>query len=70
MVDYPFKRFSDYDFAKLSFLNAYDFNISNYDAQFISVASFQGAPLLTADQDLVRACRKNGFSLVVALQEL
>ena len=69
LVDMPFERYPERDFAYISFVNAVRLGISVYDAVYISLAEIYAVPLVTADEVLIKAC-KNRFDFILPLSEL
>ena len=63
-------RYSDKELAEVSLEIALKYEISVYDAAYVGLASACGAPLVTADEVLLKKCRKHGFEYIRALRDL
>lgn len=64
------KRYSDHELSDVALENALHFGISAYDATYVSLAEIYAAPLVTADLDLIKACRRRRFHWIAPLQDL
>lgn len=60
--------YPDSDLRDVAFENASIYNISVYDALYISLSEIYGAPLITADEKLLRAC-KDKFNFIEHLKD-
>ena len=58
IMDLPLKSYPDKELAEVAFDNAAHYKISIYDSLYISLAEMYLAPLITADEQLFKACRK------------
>ncbi len=61
---------SDAEFADVALENAMHYGVSVYDGLYLSLAEAYLAPLLTADQKLIQACRSKNFDFIESLQEI
>lgn len=66
---FSLKRYSDYELSDIALENAIRLDISVYDAIYISLAEIYVAPLITADRELINAC-KGRFDFLFPLWEL
>lgn len=57
VLSLPLKRYPDQELADVALENALRLNVSVYDGIYIAVAEIYVAPLITADEALLRACR-------------
>lgn len=57
ILELPLERYSDNELADVALENASRFNISAYDGAYLALAEIYAAPLITADEALLRACR-------------
>ncbi|HLD50558.1 MAG TPA: type II toxin-antitoxin system VapC family toxin [bacterium] len=62
-------RYSDYELSAVALENALQYGISVYDALYVSLAEIYMAPLVTADETLLKAC-KGRFRFIEPLEEL
>lgn len=69
MAQFPMVRYSDGDLWDVAFENAIQLDISVYDALYVSLAEIYAAPLVTADEMLIKAC-KNRFDFILPLSEV
>lgn len=53
----PFTKYPDFELADVALENALLYKISVYDALYLSLAEIYVAPLVTADETLLKACR-------------
>ena len=65
----PFEKFPDEELCDAAFDNALLFDISVYDALYLSLAEVYGATLVTADKALFQACKKT-FDLIEFLGDV
>lgn len=70
ILDLNLQRRSDSEFADVALENALYYRISVYDALYISLAETYVAPLVTADKNLIRACRAKKFDFIESLEEI
>ena len=66
----PLDRYRDRELAPAALQNAALFDISVYDGLYLSLSQFYTAPLVTADEKLVEACRRRNFEFVEPLSTL
>ena len=64
----PLERYSDHELSDVALENAVQFAISIYDAIYLSLAEIYAAPLVTADDVLIKTC-KNRFDFILPLRE-
>jgi len=64
-----FRRYSDHELSDVALDNALLYNISIYDALYLSLAEIYVAPLITADETLVKACRGR-FDFIESLRDV
>ena len=69
LVKLGLKRYSDHELSEVALENALQYGISVYDALYVSLAEIYVAPLVTADETLIKAC-KNRFDFILPLQEI
>lgn len=65
----PLEQYSDSELFDVAFDNAIQLKISAYDAIYVSLAEIYVAPLVTADDELIKAC-KNRFDFILPLGKL
>ena len=70
ILSFRFIRRRDSEFADVALENAMQYKISVYDAIYVSLAETYLAPLITADESLVRVCRAKGFDFIESLKEV
>lgn len=58
LSELPLQPYSDRELADVALENAFLFNISVYDALYVSLAEIYCAPFVTADKALFEKCRK------------
>lgn len=63
-----FERCSDFEFADVAFEHATILKVSIYDAIYLSIAETYCAPLITADEVLIKACNKR-FDWIKPLED-
>lgn len=68
IVQFPLVRYSDYELSDVAFENAIQYKISVYDSLYLSLAEIYVAPLVTADETLLKACRGR-FDFIESLSE-
>lgn len=61
VMDLPLETYSDRELSDVALENALRFNISVYDALYLSLAEVYLAPFVTADEALVKACKRFDF---------
>lgn len=64
----PLKRYSVFELADVALVNALQYKISVYDALYVALAEVYVAPLVTADETLLKACRGR-FDFIEPLSE-
>lgn len=69
MAELPLERYSDHELSDIALENAAQIGLGLYDATYIALAEIYASPLVTADQNLIRACR-NRFDFILPLEEL
>lgn len=69
LVKVPSDHFSDGRIVRAALENALTFEISIYDALYVTLAETYAAPLVTADENLLKACRKRHFEWGEHLKE-
>ncbi|OGW84460.1 MAG: hypothetical protein A3C35_02925 [Omnitrophica bacterium RIFCSPHIGHO2_02_FULL_46_11] len=69
MASFPLVRYPDGELSDVAFENAIHYGISVYDAVYLSLAEIHLAPLITADDVLIKAC-KNRFDFILPLKEV
>lgn len=57
MMGFPFVEYSDRELSDVALENAYRYDVSVYDGVYLALAEIYGAPLITADQQLIKACK-------------
>jgi len=70
LMELGLKRYSDHELSDVALENALHLDISVYDAMYVSLAEIYTAPLVTADLDLIKACRRKQFHWIAPLQDL
>jgi predicted nucleic acid-binding protein len=60
----------DSELIDVALENALFYNITVYDSLYISLAETYLAPLITADQKLIQACRTKGFDFIQSLEDI
>lgn len=68
VMKFPLKRYPDYELADVAVENAAIYKISVYDSIYLSLAEIYVAPLVTADQSLIKVC-KGRFDFLLPLSE-
>ncbi|OGX03416.1 MAG: hypothetical protein A3G87_09165 [Omnitrophica bacterium RIFCSPLOWO2_12_FULL_50_11] len=68
LIDIPLQRYSDYELSDIALENAVQFGISVYDAIYLSLAEIYVAPLVTADELLIKSCHRK-FDFILPLRE-
>lgn len=63
------QRYADFELADVALENALRFNISAYDGLYLALAEIYVAPLVTADETLLQACRGR-FDFIESLKDL
>lgn len=69
LSSFSLKRYSDHELSDVALENAIQLGISVYDAIYISLAEIYVTPLVTADNELIKAC-KGRFDFLLPLWEL
>ena len=69
VISLPFVRYSDLELADVALENSLRFNISAYDGFYLALAEIYVAPLVTADDTLLKACRGR-FDFIEPLSEV
>ena len=70
IADLPLlKTYPNRELTTVAYENALQFNISAYDAHYVSLAEVYVAPLITADEKLLAACRGK-FDFIESLAEI
>ncbi len=64
----PLKRYPDYELFDVAFGNAIQYGISAYDGFYVALAEIYVAPLVTADEGLLAACRGR-FDFIESLKD-
>lgn len=67
--DLPLERYPDYELYDVAFGNAIQYGISSYDGFYVALAEIYVAPLVTADEILLKACRGR-FDFIESLKDL
>ena len=61
--------YSDKELAEVALENAFRFNVSVYDGLYLALAEIYLAPLVTADEELLKACDKR-FEFIESLKDI
>lgn len=69
-LNLPLDRYPDKELAGAALENACLFGVTVYDGLYLSLAEFYTAPLITADEQLIEACRRKRFEFIEPLSEL
>jgi len=69
MMSLPLERYPDYELAGVAWTNSLQYDLSVYDALYLSLAEVYAAPLITADRTLLKICR-NRFDFIEDLREV
>lgn len=67
-MELPIEFYPDRELADVALENALRFKISVYDSLYLSLAEIYVAPLITADEALLKACQKK-FDFIESLQD-
>lgn len=68
IVGLPLTKYSDAELSDVALENALRFGISVYDGLYLALAEIYVAPLVTADEILLKAC-KGRFDFIESLQD-
>jgi len=69
VMELSLQSYSDQELSDVAFDNAIQFDLTVYDALYVSLAEIYTAPLVTADDLLIKAC-KDRFDFIMPLQEI
>lgn len=69
LIGFSLERYSDHELSDVTFENALHHGISVYDALYLSLAEVYTAPVVTADEVLIKAC-EGRFDWITSLQEM
>lgn len=66
---FPLERYSDHELADVAMTDALQFGITVYDGMYVALSEIYVAPLVTADEQLLKALSKR-FDFICPLRDI